>query len=429
MRGRLGTRVLVCTWAIIAMGCGPGPEGWEESFHDEAGNAPTLSTHEESPLAGGGLEVAPIREERAQGEPRPVPPMFQPGFHQALRWSYSTGSVTFRLRVPVGRAGQRVRLTFRSGDGSLVLRKATVARAGPNGSLASAPVAVTFSGTPGFSVGKRVRVVSDPVPFAVGFRDELAVSFEVQGALSVSAIMALPGSYVRSGSYSSVPGALGGSAWEKAVGLMTVDVEGPPSRAFVALGDSITEGYISDHDDTRRAWPSLAEARLGVPLVNAGVSGQGFYDALMNLDQEVLALQGVTDCILLLGTNDLSSLGTSALQARMNTLISRLRPFCRPWVGTLLPKEKSNHGDYEVVKAQRLEMNAWIRASFPNVIDFEAVTRQPNNVHLFIDGLEVDGIHPSAEGHRVMATEVVRVLREAGVRPEQGVQPRGESQP
>jgi lysophospholipase L1-like esterase len=350
--------------------------------------------------------------------------MFQPGFHQSLRWSYSTGAVTFRLKVPVGRAGQRVRLTFRSGDGDLVLRKATVARAGPDGSLASAPVTVTFSGAPGFSVGKRVRVVSDPVPFAVGFRDELAVSFEVQGALSVSAITALPGSSVRSGAYASVQGPLGGSAWEKAVGLMTVDVEGPPSRAFVAVGDSITEGYISERDDTRRAWPSLAEAQLGVPLVNAGVSGQGFYDALMNLDQEVLQLQGVTDCLVLLGTNDLSSLETSAYQARMSTLIARLRPLCRPWVSTLLPKEKSNHSDYEVVKRQRLEVNAWIRATFPDVIDLEAVTRQPGNVHLFIDGLEVDGIHPSVEGHRVMATEVVRVLREAGLQPQDGVQPR-----
>ena len=92
----------------------------------------------------------------------------------------------------------------------------------------------------------------------------------------------------------------------------------------------------------------------------------------------------------------------------------RGRPEPRPAPGTLLPKEKSNHGDYEVVKKQRLEMNAWIRTTFPDVIDFEAVTRQPGNVHLFLDGLEVDGIHPSALGHQVMADEVVRVLRSSG---------------
>ncbi|HYO55221.1 SGNH/GDSL hydrolase family protein [Archangium sp.] len=410
-------------------GCGPNEGEGQEPVSPPLLEAPAPENREEEPLPGGGIEVAPVHPEPDPGQPRPVPPMFQPGFHQALRWSYSTGSVTFRLRVPVGRAGQRVRLAFRSGDGTLVLRKATVARAGPDGSLASAPVAVTFSSAPGFSVGARTRVVSDPVSFPVGFRAELAVSFEVQGALAVSAINALPGSHVRSGSYASVMGAIGGAPWARAVGLATVDVEGPPARAFVALGDSITEGYIDEQDDTRLAWPSVAEARLGVPIVNAGVSGQGFYDGLLNLDAEVLSLQGITDCIVLLGTNDLSASNLDGLRSRMNVLVSRLRPFCRTWVGTLLPKEKSNHGDYEVVKRDRLVMNAWIRATFPDVIDFEAVTRQPGNAHLFLEGLEVDGIHPSAEGHRVMATEVVRVLREAGVQPEEGVQLPADGQP
>lgn len=394
-----------------------------------APETPVPDDLEEQPLPGDGVVVEPVEPEPAPEQPRPPPPLFQPGFHQALRWSYSTGGVTFRLRVPVGREGERVRLAFRSGDGNLVLRKATVALAGPNGSLASAPVAVTFSGAPGFSVGARTRVVSDPVSLPVSFRDELAVSFEVQGALAVSAIHALPGGFVRSGSHTGVTGPLGGTPWDRAVGLATVDVEGPPARAFVALGDSITEGYIDELDDTRLAWPSVAEARLGVPIVNAGVSGQGFYDGMLNLDAEVLALEGITDCIVLLGTNDLSAVTVDKLQARMNTLVERLRPFCRTWVGTLLPKEKSNHGDYALVKTQRLAMNAWIRDTFPDVIDFEAVTRQPGNVHLFLDGLEVDGIHPSAEGHRVMGNEAARVLREAGALPGPGVLLPTEGQP
>lgn len=414
------TRLAVFAWAILMAGCGAGTEEWEGNYPSEA---PEVSTpgDDVGQLVPGGLEVAPVRAGEEARKPRPVPPMFQPGFHEALRWSYSTGAVTFRLRVPVGRAGQRVRLAFRSGDGDLVLSKATVAKAGPDGSLASAPVQVRFAGAAGFSVGKRTRVVSDPVSFPVAFGDELAVSFEVSGALGVSAIETLPGSYVRSGAYASTTGPLGGSAWAKGVGLATVDVEGPPARAFVAIGDSITEGYITGHDDTRVAWPWLSQAGLGVPVVDAGVSGQGFYDALLNLDQEVLSLQGVTDCLVLLGTNDLSSLDQSGLQSRMTTLVSRLKPMCRPWVGTLLPKEKTNYGDYETVKRDRAAFNAWIRATFPDVIDFEAVTRQPNDANLFIDGLEVDGIHPSAAGHRVMANEVIRVLRAAGVQPESGV--------
>ena len=434
MGWRERTRVLVCAYAVLVMaGCDSTSREVEESVEPPASEEPTSEPpvpgdEEPLPLPEDPVVVTPV-EPAPPEEPRPPPPMFQPGFHQALRWSHSTGSVTFRLRVPVGRAGERVRLAFRAGDGSLVLRKATVALAGPDGSLASAPVAVTFSGTPGFSVAARTRVVSDPVSLPVRFRDELAVSFEVQGALGVSAIHALPGSYVRSGAYASVTGPLGGTPWDRAVGLATVDGEGPPARAFVALGDSITEGYIDEQDDTRQAWPSVAEAQLGVPIVNAGVSGQGFYDALQNLAAEVLSLQGIADCVVLLGTNDLSAVDMGGLKSRMNTLVSRLQPFCRLWVGTLLPKEKSNHGNYEVVKQQRLEMNAWLRATFPDVIDFEAVTRRPDNVHLFLDGLEVDGIHPSAEGHRVMATEAARVLREAGVQPGPGVLLPAEGEP
>lgn len=37
----------------------------------------------------------------------------------------------------------------------------------------------------------------------------------------------------------------------------------------------------------------------------------------------------------------------------------------------------------------------------------------------FIGGLAGDGIHPNAAGHRVMADEVVRVLRANGVPPQQ----------
>ncbi len=418
MSGTWARWLRVCIGVLFLAACGP-----EHAVGSED-PGPIMSMpngSEESPLPSDGLEVAPVRVERDVGRPRPAPPppiLFQPGFHQALRWSYTAGSLTtFRLRVPVGRAGERVRLAFRAGDGTLTLKRVFIAKAGPNGTLASVPVQVTFGGNPGITATSRQRVVSDPLPFPVGFRDELAVSFEAQGKLSASAINALPGSYARPGAYAHLTGALGGSAWERAVGLATVDVEGAPSRAFVTLGDSITEGWISDYNDTRAAWPSLAESQLGIPLVNAGVSGQGFYDAIRLLDGEVLALDGITDCIILLGTNDLSAVTVQKLQERMTTLLQRLQPFCRTWVSTLLPKEKSNHGDYEAVKASRVQFNAWLRATQPDLIDLEAVTRQPNNVHLFIDGLEVDGIHPSREGHRIMSLEVVRVLRAKGVLP------------
>jgi lysophospholipase L1-like esterase len=422
-RSSLGRRLSL--WSLLALGalagCGAGSDG--EALLLLHQDAPAeVEDAITPPLPSPGLEVAPPLVLRGTESERPTPPRapvrsFQPAFHQALRWSQSVSSLTtFRLRVPVGRAGGRLKVTFRSGDGTLNLQKATVALAGANGALASAPVPLTFSGSPGFTVAQRTRVTSDPVDLPVNFRDELYVSFEVRGALAVSAIQAFPGSFSRTGAYASTTGAIGGTSWQRAIGVATLEVEGPVSRAFLAIGDSITEGYIDTYSDMRNAWPSLAEAQLGVPVVNAGVSGQGFWGALTYLNQEVLALSGITDCVILLGTNDLSAVTDAELQERMTQLFDRLQPFCRLWVSPLLPKEKSNHGDYEVVKASRLVFNAWIRQQTrAQVIDLEAVTRSPSNVHLFIDGLEVDGIHPSAQGHRVMAAEVVRVLRSKGL--------------
>lgn len=385
---------------------------WEQ---DEASSVTSMPAE--------GLEVAPALVLNDDGGVRPpLPPApipgFQPGFHQALRGSFSVGGVTtFRLRIPIARAGERLQVTFRAGDGSLTLERATVARAGADGSLLSAPSPLGFGGKPGFTTGPRTLVTSDPLPFPVKFREELAITFEARGALAASTINAFPGSTIRPGTHAMASGALSGEAFERSVGVATVSVEGPPGRAFLAVGDSITEGYVDEHNDVRNAWPGLVESQLGVPVVNAGVSGQGFYDALKLLDGEVLAVKGVTDCLVLLGTNDLGEDGAEEqMEARMLLLVQRLQPFCRVWVSTLLPKEKTNYGSYELVKSQRLEFNAWLRAggTGAEVIDLEAVTRRPANVHLYLPGLTVDGIHPTAEGHRVIAAEVARVLKERG---------------
>ncbi|AGC46312.1 GDSL-like lipase/acylhydrolase family protein [Myxococcus stipitatus DSM 14675] len=403
----LGSTQLACTPSD-----GKSSGAWEQ---DESSSVTSMPAE--------GLEVAPALVLNDDGGVRPTPPPapvpgFQPGFHQALRGNFTVGGVTtFRLRIPIARAGERLQVTFRAGDGSLTLERASVARAGPDGTLLSAPVPLAFGGKPGFTSGPRTLVASDPVVFPVKFREELAITFEARGALAASTINAFPGSTIRPGTHAMSSGTLSGETFERSVGVATVAVEGPPGRVFLAVGDSITEGYVDERNDARNAWPALVESQLGVPVVNAGVSGQGFYDALMRLDGEVLAVKGVTDCLVLLGTNDLGEAGAEEqMEGRMRLLVQRLEPFCRVWVSTLLPKEKTNYGSYDLVKSQRLEFNAWLRAggAGAGIIDLEAVTRRPTNVHLYLPGLTADGIHPTTEGHRVIATEVARVLRERG---------------
>ena len=131
----------------------------------------------------------------------------------------------------------------------------------------------------------------------------------------------------------------------------------------------------------------------------------------------MLPLQGVTDCAVLIGTNNLGSMDASQITPRLEVLFGRLRPFCRVWAGTLLPKERTTVGTLPEVNARRQAVNAWIRtqAQVAGIIDFEAVTRRPDNPDCFQDGLAVDGIHPSVAGHKKMGEEAARFLAQAPV--------------
>ena len=328
--------------------------------------------------------------------------IFQPGFHQALRWSASTSRTTYQMKLPIGRAGQRVRVSFKAGDGSLVLHSARVAHAGK-----ADAVALTFAGAAGFTASARQRVTSDAAAFAVAFGDELVVSYDVEGALAASMTNEFPG---------STPTA-------RAEGVDTIDVEGEPGPAFVALGDSITEGYVSGDvgdgatrlDDYRNAWTTIAQGQLHLPVANAAVSGQGVDDATAALSSEVFTQQNITGCLVLIGTNDLWDMTADALDAKLATLFDELRPFCHVWAGTLLPKEVTTVGDYATVVSRRLAVNAWIRtqAKVDGIIDFEAVLAAPGNVNAFAPGYGEDGIHPTIAGQAVMGKEAARVLAAA----------------
>jgi lysophospholipase L1-like esterase len=216
--------------------------------------------------------------------------------------------------------------------------------------------------------------------------------------------------------------------------------------ALLAVGDSITEGYVGGHvfftdqlsqsfgylaaDDARNAWPLVAQVDLVRPAAGAGVSGQGTAEALAHLDQEVLVLRGeISDCVILLGTNDISGTGgglsVTQIESNLSTLYATLAPMCRVWAGTLLPKQWNaslyTPSEYDSISQQRHAINAWIRALGPanqvsGVIDFERVTRlSDSEVDQFgstPDGTSYtsDGIHPSVAGQKVMGDEAARVL-------------------
>lgn len=384
-------------------------------------------------------------------DPPPSSDVFAPGFHLALRHSVSVDAVTtYRLKIPITRAGKRLRITFRAGDGDLVVERANIGRsykdtwrpplcptpsdpnalcAGKNGdhygAIDGEVTPVTFAGgKPGFTAGARERVTSDPIDFPVIFREEVYVSFEARGAMSASAIALLQQSYSKTGSHSHrLENAVtwGGSWSPTPVGMATIEVEGAPGPVMIAIGDSITEGYVKGVQDLTDSWAYQAGKLAQVTTVNAAVSGDGITQTLANLDEEVFVLSGVTDCMVLIGTNDISSYSTTALTSKLTELYSRLKPFCRVWGATMPPKDETggskNDGGSELwnqMHATRRAVNAWIVAndSVTGAFDFSPILTDPERPNYFVPRYTEDGIHPTPEGYRVMGKEATRVINE-----------------
>ena len=183
----------------------------------------------------------------------------------------------------------------------------------------------------------------------------------------------------------------------------------PPARAaervVVALGDSLTAGLGVAPDE---AYPALLDARLrregyGYRVVNAGVSGDTSAAGLRRVDWVHKSKPDVV--IVALGANDgLRGLPVDALARNLEAIVSRVRATGARVLlaGMRVPP---NYGaDYTSAFA----------AVFPAVARRTGVPLAP----FLLDGVagdarlnQPDGIHPTAEGQRVIAERLWPYVR------------------
>ena len=286
---------------------------------------------EPPPLTRGPTETPPTGQERP-GEPPTQEPSgegFRPTFHQPLTGSRElTERTTFRVRVPVARAGTRLRFVFRAGAGVLHLHRATVARAGARGELASVPVALTFSRQAGTDVEPGQERVSDPVLFPVEFREELAVSFEVEGHAAVGERALFPFSLGGPGAFAPVAASFGAPE-ETLVGLSAIEVDASGGECVAVVGGGARLG--SESGDWRETWPAVAERLLGVPVLDLGAL-EGEEDA--RRESEVLRRCGRVRCVVLPEGHAVEGTSAPELQDALARTLERLRSGCEVRVGT-----------------------------------------------------------------------------------------------
>lgn len=160
--------------------------------------------------------------------------------------------------------------------------------------------------------------------------------------------------------------------------------------AIVAFGDSLTAGYgAADGED----YPSRLSTRAGLPIVNAGVSGDTTAMALARIDEDVLALDPRIVIVGLGGNDYLQSIPISTTEANLRTIIRRIQANGAMVVllGFRFPSLKVSYGPmYERVAE---EEGALYIADM-----LDGILSNPS--------LKSDSVHPNARGYEIMAERV-----------------------
>jgi acyl-CoA thioesterase-1 len=170
---------------------------------------------------------------------------------------------------------------------------------------------------------------------------------------------------------------------------------GDPS--IVCFGDSITHGYMVTDQDS---FPSRLAALLGVRVMNRGIDGDTTEGALARLDRDVLRVR--PDAVLVeFGANDLL-VGVSAdrFRANLDTMVRAIQG-----------------GGAVAVLLSLGSCAAW-DDRFETAVAATAGDRDcPILTGLLRDiagrpGLVFDGVHPTAEGYRIIAGRVAGFFRQ-----------------
>jgi acyl-CoA thioesterase-1 len=178
-------------------------------------------------------------------------------------------------------------------------------------------------------------------------------------------------------------------------------------QRVVILGDSITAGF--GLDDSAKAYPNLLQAKLdqaGLPfeVANAGVSGDTTASGLRRVDW-ALSRGGAVLVVALGGNDGLRGLSPEQTEANLRAIIKRA-------------KEKVP-GILVVIAGMQMpgNMGAPYVEQFQSI--FPRVARETDAalVPFLLEGVggvpslnQADGIHPNAEGAKLVAENVWKVL-------------------
>ena len=342
------------------------------------------------------------------------------------------------VQVSLGGTQLRLHLSNLFNETSTEILGVEIARAATAGAspdiVPGTSVSLTFGGRPGVTMAPGGAAVSDPVPFRLADRENLAVTIHY-GQVAPAPMTGHPGSrttsYIASGNTSdfSAPAART-DHWYT---ISAIDVR--PNRrsaAIAVLGDSITDGRGTTTNGQDRWTDQFSRALLQDPrtrhlaVLNFGLGGncvlQGGLGptALSRYERDLFGPAGVRYVILFEGTNDLGeSRDGRRTAAQIQAAWTRIARAAhergiKVFGATVTPALGSFYTRAGEHEKGRLQLNEWIRTTpiFDGVIDFDRMVADPaapdhlNPAYLFED----DWLHLNAKGYEVMGRGVDQSL-------------------
>ncbi|KAG4434819.1 hypothetical protein IFR05_009690 [Cadophora sp. M221] len=352
------------------------------------------------------------------------------------------------LHMSIGGPSIRIRISNAFGVSDLPITAVTIALPF-NGSAGVAVIqpgtlkTVTFSGSKNYTIPNGALIVSDPIDFKVEAQSMLTVTiYLADGQKSATnAITSHPGSrtvsWMSAGNQVSATNITDASSANVAhwYFLSAVEVYVPQStRAFVIVGDSITDGRGSDTNQNNR-WPDLVLRKMqtrhstsDIAVLNQAAGGNRIlYDglgpnALSRIDRDVLSHSGIEYAMIFEGVNDIGTGATDAasqkaigdrLIAAFTQIAIRIKTFDIPiFAATITPFSApgynvtmQGYSDLEREKT-RQRVNEWIRKSgtFDQVLDFDKWLRNETYPSQLAEALQGgDYLHPNGKGYQRIA--------------------------
>ena len=188
--------------------------------------------------------------------------------------------------------------------------------------------------------------------------------------------------------------------------VVTLLFQTPPVKVVLFFGDSLTAGYGLSPEE---AFPALVGKQLikqGAPVkvVNAGLSGETSAGGLARI--EWILRQPIDIFVLELGGND-GLRGLPLDQTKKN-------------LQTIIDKVKKKYPASKIVLAGMMvppNMGKEYSSSFQNLFKDIAKKNNATLIPFLLEGVggieklnQADGIHPNAEGHKIVASHLSRIL-------------------